>query len=116
VKLTPEEELTKYGRLLMRNEGKIPFTFEEDGDAEVVVTCDPGKYISTTLINVEVEVNFIRITVKGKVLQLPLSVEVSPSLVKVQRSATTGQLRLNVPFAPHVLEERRQRKARFRAD
>lgn len=116
VKLSPDEELEKYGRLLMRNEGKIPFTFEEDGDSEVVVTCEPGKYISTTLINVEVEMNFIRVTVKGKVLQLPLNIEVSPSLAKVQRSATTGQLKLTVPFAPHILEERRQRKARFQRE
>jgi protein TilB len=113
VKLTPEEEIEKYGRLLMRNEGKIPFTFEEDGETEVVVTCEPGKYISTTLINVEVEMHFIRITVKGKVLQLPLTVEVSPTLAKVERSAITGQLKLTIPLAPHILEERRQRRARF---
>lgn len=113
VKLTPEEEFAKYGRYLMRNEGKIPFTFEEDGDAEVVVTCEPGKYISTSLINVQVEMAYIRITVKDKVLQLPLSVEVSPSLAKVQRASTTGQLKLTVPFAPHVLEEKKQRRRRF---
>lgn len=112
-KLSPEEEMEKYGRYLMKNEAKLTFTYDEDGDTEVVVTCEPGKFIATSLINVQVEMGYIRITVKDKVLQLPLHVEVSPSGAKVQRSALTGQLRLTVPFAPHVLEEKRQRKERF---
>lgn len=112
-KLTPEQEFEKYGRYLLKNEGKIKFTFEEDGDAEVVVTADPGKYISTTLINVEVEMKYIRVTVKDKVLQLPLNTEISPSQAKVQRSATTGQLRITVPLAPHLLEEKKAKKARM---
>jgi protein TilB len=99
VRLSADEEIAKHGRLLMRNEAKFPFTFDESGN-EVVITLDPGKYVSTTLINLEIETTYVRITVKDKLAQFPLSVEVSPSLAKVQRASTTGQLKVTIPLAP----------------
>jgi protein TilB len=113
VRLTAEEEIAKHGRVLMRNEAKFPFTFDESGNTEVVITLDPGKYISTSLINIEVEMTYVRITVKDKLVQFPLSVEVSPSLAKVQRASTTGQLRIAIPLAPHVLKEMEEKRNRF---
>ena len=114
VKLTAEEEIQKHGRLLMRNEAKFPFTFDESGN-EVVITLEPGKYIATSLINIEVETTYVRITVKDKLVQFPLSVEVSPSLAKVQRASTTGQLKITIPLAPHLLRELEERKNRFKS-
>ena len=103
-RLTVEEEMTKYGRILMRNEAKIPFHFNQDGKEAVVVSVEPGKYISTTLINVDVQPTYVRITVKDKLLQFPFEKEVAPSLAKVQRSTTTGQLMITIPYAPQVLQ------------
>ena len=98
----------------MRNEAKFPFTFDESGN-EVVITLEPGKYIATSLINIEVETTYVRITVKDKLVQFPLSVEVSPSLAKVQRASTTGQLKITIPLAPHLLRELEERKNRFKS-
>jgi protein TilB len=112
-KLPPQEEFEKYGRYLMKNEGKFPFSFDQDGDTEVVITLNPGKYISTSLINVEVELQYVRITVKDKVAQFPLSVEVSAAGAKVQRSSTTGQVKVTIPLAPHVLQEKKLRRERY---
>ncbi|CCW59715.1 unnamed protein product [Phytomonas sp. EM1] len=107
--LTPEEEIEKYGRLLLRNEGKVPFEVDQDGPEEVVVTVEPGKFISTTLLNVQVEVNCIRVYIKGKLLQIPLEVELSPDKARVQRSSTTGQLKVMVPLTEAEREARSRR-------
>lgn len=96
----------------MRNEAKFPFTFDESGE-EVVITVDPGKYIATSLINIEVETTYVRIMVKDKLVQFPLSVEVAPELVKVQRASTTGQLKINVPLALHLRQEREEKRNRY---
>ncbi|CCW67302.1 unnamed protein product [Phytomonas sp. Hart1] len=118
--LTPEEEIRKYGRRLMRNEGKVPFALDQDGAEAVVLNVEPGKFIATTLLNVQVEVDCIRVTIKGKLLQIPLEAEVSPDKARVQRSVTTGELKITVPFAEAELEARSRRgdrrwKARFAA-
>lgn len=43
------------------------------------------------------EVNYIRVTVKGKIFQIVLNDEVKPSSSVVQRSQITGQLVIKVP-------------------
>ena len=115
--LTPEQELEKYGRILLRNEAKLPFAIDEGkldgGEDGVIVTVEPGRFISTSLIDVDVQTTFVRIKVKGKLLQLVFPVEVAADRVKVQRSATTGQLKLQVPVAKHVADERLARKKRY---
>nr|CCD13520.1 unnamed protein product [Trypanosoma congolense IL3000] len=113
-RLTAEEEIAKYGRLLLRNEPKFPFALDEeaeDGEA-VVVTVQVPRFLSTTLIDVQVEVDHIRVLVKEKLIQVPLSREVAASAVSVQRSSVTGELRIRVPYAPHVLQELAEAKRR----
>ncbi|KEG14622.1 putative leucine-rich repeat protein [Trypanosoma grayi] len=112
-RLTAEEELEKHGRLLLRNEPKLPFVLDEDGDDEaVVLTVEVPKFLSTTLLDIQVEVNYIRVLVKGKLIQVPLPREVSPSAAAVQRAAVTGTLKIRVPYAPHVLQEIAEAKKR----
>lgn len=107
VPLTPEEELAKYGRHLMRNEAKVQFSIHQDGTEEVVVRVQPGKFISTTLLNVEVDITCIRVYIKGKLLQLPTDVELSPDGTRVQRSTTTGELVVTVPMTAVAKQGRR---------
>lgn len=131
VVLTPAQEIEKYGRVMMRNEAKLPFTMVEDKLDEalfggkssnsneleregVIITCEPGRFISTALIELDVQTTYVRITIKGKVLQLVLPVEVAADRVKVQRSQTTGQLKLQIPVAKHIAQERLARKNRFK--
>lgn len=111
--LTQEEELKKFGRLLMRNEGKVPFQLEEEpGAEEVILTVRPGKFIATSLLEVKVDVQCLRVWVKGKLLQVPLQTEVAADEAKVQRSTTTGELKLTVPIASHLRAMSRQERLR----
>lgn len=112
-RLTPEEEKAKFGRLLLRNEGRVPFHVDQDGAEAVVLTVEPGKFISTTLLSVSVEVDAIRVEVKGKLLQVPVEEELAADAAQVQRSATTGQLKITVPFTKEVRERRTAARARF---
>ncbi|KPA80619.1 hypothetical protein ABB37_04814 [Leptomonas pyrrhocoris] len=112
-RLTPEAEKEKFGRLLLRNEGRVPFHMDEDAAEEFVLTVEPGKFISTTLLAVTVEVDVIRVTIKGKLLQVPVAEELAADAVRVQRSATTGQLKITVPYAPEVRERRVSARGRW---
>ncbi|CAD2218611.1 U2 small nuclear ribonucleoprotein A' [Angomonas deanei] len=98
-RLTPEQELEKYGRYLMRNEAKIPFHMDLDDKTNFVLTAKPGKFISTSVLNVEVDVNVVRVYVKEALLQVPVEEDLSPDGVQVQRSQTTGELKITVPYA-----------------
>lgn len=141
--LTPQEELEKHGRYLMRNEGKLPFTMVEEKvevttttttsstattggsgsgskktttttmEDGVVVTVEPGRYISTSLIEIDLQPQYVRMTIKGKILQLVFPVDVASDRAKVQRSQTTGQLKIQIPVAAHVLQERNERRKKY---
>ena len=117
--LTPQEEIEVHGRVLMRNEAKLPFTMVEDKidpkkkEDGIIVTIEPGRFISTSLIDIDLQTTYIRLTIKGKILQLVFPVEVSPDKAKVQRSQTTGQLKLTIPVAAHIAQEREEKKKRW---
>ncbi|KAH8605693.1 putative Leucine rich repeat Leucine rich repeat [Trypanosoma vivax] len=114
VRLTAEEEIAKHGRLLLRNEPKLPFSIDEEarGGKEVVLTVQVPKFLSTTLLDVQVEVNHIRVLVKGKLIQVPLARDIAPSEAAVQRASVTGELVIRVPYAAHVLQEVAAAKSR----
>lgn len=103
VRLTAEEEMEKYGRLLLRNEGKVRFELNEDDKKTTILTVEPGKYISTSAIHIDLQPTYCRITIKDKLLQLVFGRAVSVDKVKVERSMTTGQLKLTVPVDPAVV-------------
>ncbi|KAH9598917.1 hypothetical protein LSM04_003805 [Trypanosoma melophagium] len=110
-RLTVEEEIAKYGRLLLRNEPKLPFLLDEHSDEEaVILTVEVPKFLSTTLIDLQMEVDYIRIMVKGKLIQVPLQREIAPSSAVVQRASVTGILKIRVPYAPHALQEIQEAK------
>ncbi|KAL9650788.1 hypothetical protein ABK040_001838 [Willaertia magna] len=96
-RLTPEEEIEKYGKVMQKNEGKWQFKiFEEKG--EFIVDIAAGKYMSMSFIDIDVQPTYIRVTIKGKVLQLRFDKEVISSKAKAQRSTTTGNLKISIPI------------------
>eukprot|EP00744_Colponema_vietnamica_P013254 GILI01018574.1.p1 GENE.GILI01018574.1~~GILI01018574.1.p1 ORF type:complete len:448 (+),score=122.49 GILI01018574.1:46-1389(+) len=99
VRLSAEEEMAKYGRLLLRNEGKVNFRLDEDERKVTILTVEPGKYISTSAINIDLQPTYVRIIIKDKLLQLVFTRDVCVEKVKVERSSTTGQLKLTVPVS-----------------
>merc|ERR1719388_246650 len=55
------------------------------------------KYLETGSLDVDVNPEYVRCVIKDKVTQLKLPAEVSPDQSKVQRSRTTGSLRIEMP-------------------
>jgi protein TilB len=110
-KLTRDEEIEKYGRVLLRNEAKLEYKLEEEATA-VVLVVQPGKFISTTSIEIDVQPTDLRVFVKGKMLQLTLPIDVAVDKVTVQRATTTGELKITMPIAAHVLSEREELRRR----
>eukprot|EP00760_Papus_ankaliazontas_P003370 PhM_4_TR11580/c0_g1_i1/m.81972/K19753/LRRC6; protein TilB len=102
VRLTVEEELAKHGRLLMRNEGKVGYTMVEERD-DVVVEVEVGKFIATSSIQIDLQVTYARIEIKGKLLQLVFPLEIVVEKAKVERAAVNGKLKLTLPIAKNVL-------------
>eukprot|EP00668_Euglena_longa_P014460 GGOE01018450.1.p1 GENE.GGOE01018450.1~~GGOE01018450.1.p1 ORF type:complete len:385 (-),score=149.76 GGOE01018450.1:308-1462(-) len=96
--LTPEEEMAKYGRYLQRNQAGLQYEMNEVG-AAVELLVNVPKFISTALIDCDVQPTYIRITIKSKVLQLTLTKEVAPDKVVVTRGQVDGRLKVVMPFA-----------------
>jgi protein TilB len=53
--------------------------------------------MDSSLINLDIQPHYVRVTLKGKSLQLALSEEVKPDSSKAQRSQTTGHLMIKMP-------------------
>ena len=77
------------GTVMQKNEGGWHFQFKEEPN-DIILDVATGKYLDTSLIDVDVHPKYIIITIKGKVLRLNLPDEVTPDSTKALRSQTTG--------------------------
>lgn len=60
--------------------------------------------MDTSLIDVDVQPTFVRVVIKGKLLQLVLSAEVQSDRSVAQRSLASGDLVVTMPtVSPHFL-------------
>ena len=55
------------------------------------------RHMDTSLIDVDVQTTYIKIIMKGKVLQLTLPREVKPDSSSAKRSTVTGHLLITMP-------------------
>lgn len=93
------------GHVLNINQGKWDFKFDEDEDNNRFVLDLPCfKHLDTSLIDVDVQPTYVRVTVKGKVFQLALSDEVNPDSSSAKRSQTTGHLIISMPKVRQVVK------------
>lgn len=53
--------------------------------------------MNTSLVDVDVQPDYVRVTIKGKILQLVLPCEVSTDKSLAQRNVTTGNLLVTMP-------------------
>ena len=58
--------------------------------------------MDTSLVDVDVQPNYVRVTMKGKILQLRLNSEVKPDSSTAKRSQVTGHL---LVMMPKVIED-----------
>ncbi|KAJ3343164.1 Protein tilB [Gonapodya sp. JEL0774] len=79
------------GRVLRRNEGKWAFSFSETRSS-VILRVEISKFVDTSLVDLDVHPTWLRVTIKGKILQLVLDEEIQPDDVIAERSKHSGQL------------------------
>ena len=88
---TPSAIPDESGHVRQCNEGKWKFSIEER-DADVLVEVMFSKYLDTSLIDADVQPTHIRVTSKGKTLQLNLPADVRTDTSTAQRNKTSGSL------------------------
>ncbi|XP_053507266.1 dynein axonemal assembly factor 11-like isoform X3 [Ictalurus furcatus] len=92
----PRTLITSEGRVLNVNEPKLDFTLSENEEKNcVLLDLHIYRHLDTSLLDVDVQTTYVRVTVKGKflqVFQLVLPAEVKPDSSTAQRSQTTGHL------------------------
>jgi hypothetical protein len=109
-------------RIRQCNEGKWPFTLEdEDGEGNCVLRLSLSRFLDTSLVDADVHPAFVSIVVKGKLFRLLWPEEVESSKARCQRSQTTGELVITVPkvrrntalarLRKRELEEQRRQQA-----
>lgn len=82
------------------NEAGSKFLLDDSADNKsVVLDVHVGKYMDTSLIDVDVQTRIIRVLIKGKLLCLVLPEEVKPDQAVALRSKVTGSLVITMPKA-----------------
>lgn len=92
------EEIKEGDIIRMKNEGEYDFSLEESEDGKnMVLEVDVGKFTDTSLIKADVQPTFVRLLIKGRLLQLTFPEEVSPDLSTAERSKASGKLVVTMP-------------------
>ncbi len=77
----------KDGAVLQCNEGKYEWLFSESKDGRsIILTIQIPKYMSTTLINIDLNPTYVRMDIKGKTTQLLIPEEIIVEKSKSERS------------------------------
>ncbi|XP_067211450.1 protein tilB [Linepithema humile] len=85
------------GRPYNINQAKVAFKLNDEDDPDfVVLDVSVYRHLDTSYINVDVNPTYVRVTIKGKILQLTLPCEVSVDRSDVRRNTTTGNLVINM--------------------
>ncbi|KAI5632165.1 leucine-rich repeat domain-containing protein [Phthorimaea operculella] len=100
----PEEErkikfFAADGRPFNINQAKLPFKFNDQEPDKYTLDLSVYKHMETSLIDCNVQPNYVRVTVKDKIFQLHLPREVATSKSTATRSQHTGHLLVTMPFA-----------------
>ncbi|XP_014481083.1 PREDICTED: protein tilB [Dinoponera quadriceps] len=81
------------GRPYNMNQPKVPFKLNDEDDPNfVILEVAVYRHLDTSYIDVDVNPTYVRVTIKGKILQLTIPCEISVEKSKVQRNTTTGSL------------------------
>lgn len=87
------------GELRQCNEGRYDFNLDADSVlGKVIFELSVPKYLETSQLDVDINPLYVRCVIKDKVTQLKLPDEVRSDAAIVQRSRTTGILRIEMPL------------------
>ncbi|XP_049709873.1 dynein axonemal assembly factor 11 isoform X1 [Elephas maximus indicus] len=105
----PRTLITEDGRVLNVNEPKLDFSLKDDEKHnQIILDLAVYRYMDTSLIDVDVQTTYVRVTVKGKPFQLVLPAEVKPDSSSARRSQTTGHLVVCMPKVGEVITSGRK--------
>nr|XP_033789506.1 protein tilB homolog isoform X4 [Geotrypetes seraphini] len=102
---SPRTLITPEGRVLNVNEPKLDFTLTDDEDHnQLILDLAVYRYLDTSLVHVDVQPTYIRVTVKNKLFQFVFPTEVKPDGSSAKRSQTTGHLVITMPKATEIIK------------
>ncbi|XP_053664319.1 protein tilB [Anopheles marshallii] len=84
------------GRPYSLNEPRLSFEFRDEPD-RFELDLHIYKYLDTSLVDVDAQPNYVRVTIKGKVFQLALKHDIHTDRSTCQRSQTTGHMLVVMP-------------------
>jgi protein TilB len=88
------------GQVRQANQGKYEWRFDETPDKTCILfEIRIPKHLETSLINVDLNPDYLRLDIKGRITQLSIPEDILVEKSKVQRSTTTGVLQLTMPKA-----------------
>ncbi|XP_075992472.1 touch insensitive larva B [Anticarsia gemmatalis] len=93
------------GRPFNINQAKINFLFNDTDPEKYVLDLAVYKYLDTNLVDVDVQPNYVRVTVRDKIFQLHLPEEVDISNSTALRSQITGHLVVTMPKFNAVIKK-----------
>lgn len=96
------------GRPYSLNRPQLAFDFVDEAD-RIEVNLHVHKFMDTSLLEVDVQPLYLRVTVKGKIFQMAFGAEVRCEESTSQRSMSTGHLLIVMPKLSWTEEMRFQR-------
>ncbi|KOB66016.1 Leucine-rich repeat-containing protein 6 [Operophtera brumata] len=93
------------GRPYNINQSKINFLFDNSDPSCFTLDLAVYKHLDTSLVDVDVQPNYVRVTIKGKIFQLHLPEEVNTTNSTAQRSQTSGRLTITMPKANPIIKK-----------
>ncbi|CAH2285951.1 tilB homolog isoform X1 [Pelobates cultripes] len=92
--------VTAEGRILNVNEPKLDFSLADDEENnQFVLDLAIHRHLDISLVDVDIQPNYIKVLVKKKPFQIVLPAEVKPDSSTAKRSQTTGHLVVAMPKA-----------------
>lgn len=93
------------GRPFNMNQAKINFLFNNSDPSCYTLDLAVYKHMDTSLLDIDVQPNYVRVTIKGKIFQLHLPEEVNTTDSTAQRSQITGRLMVTMPKANPIIKK-----------
>ena len=116
-KKEPVSVYNAQGEIRQCNEGRYEFKYSDSSDKTcVILEVWLPKFMDTSLINIDLNPQYIRIEVKTKVTQLKHPDDILVEKSKVQRSMTTGVLTITMPRSDMSESEAKSIKTNIRQE
>ncbi|CAH0725981.1 unnamed protein product, partial [Brenthis ino] len=93
------------GRPFNINQPKIKFRFSDTIPNVYTLDLAIYKHLDTSLLSIDIQANYVRVTIKGKIFQLHLPEDIQIVNSTAQRSQITGHLLITMPKLKIVQEK-----------